>query len=166
MIIKRAHINDLEAILQILEDARCGFKEQGIDQWQRGYPNRDVVKQDIEKQQSYLVFCEGSLCGTFVVTFEHEHNYDIITDGNWRFSGPYAVIHRIAILRSARGRGCARFCMEYIDELVRKADYHVIRCDTHDANQSMKKLLTQNGFVHCGTIQVPDGARNAYEKSI
>lgn len=41
--------------MEIIKQAQCYFKKQGIDQWQNGYPNSTVIKQDIEKKESYVL---------------------------------------------------------------------------------------------------------------
>ena len=35
-------------------EAKEALKEQGIDQWQNGYPNADVIRNDILNNDSYV----------------------------------------------------------------------------------------------------------------
>ena len=49
MIFRKATETDLNAIMNIISQAQNYLKEQGIDQWQNGYPNRQTIKKDIEK---------------------------------------------------------------------------------------------------------------------
>jgi len=44
---------------------------------------------------------------------------------------------------------------------------HSIKIDTHKKNESMKKMLSNNGFKYCGIIYLENGSeRIAYEKII
>ena len=52
---RAAKFDDLSRIMEIIKQAQCYFKKQGIDQWQNGYPNSTVIKQDIEKKESYVL---------------------------------------------------------------------------------------------------------------
>ena len=39
--------NDLNAVMTIINQAKKYFKEQGINQWQDGYPNENSIINDI-----------------------------------------------------------------------------------------------------------------------
>lgn len=66
---RAAKFDDLWRIMEIIKQAQGYFKEQGIDQWQNGYPNPTVIKQDIEKKQSYvLAKNQFSYCGIIYLT--------------------------------------------------------------------------------------------------
>ena len=48
-----------------------------------------------------------------------------------------------------------------------QSDIYSIKVDTHKQNESMKKMLSNNGFQYCGIIFLEDGSeRVAYEKVI
>ena len=40
--------SDVIKIMEIVKQAQEYFKSQGIDQWQNGYPNEEVINNDIE----------------------------------------------------------------------------------------------------------------------
>ena len=40
--------------MDIINQAKAFLKEQGIDQWQTGYPNMEAILGDIEKQRGYF----------------------------------------------------------------------------------------------------------------
>ena len=54
MIIKKAHINDLEGIMSMYSSCVKGMIENNIDQWDDTYPNSNVIKEDI-KAGTYFV---------------------------------------------------------------------------------------------------------------
>ena len=44
--------SDVIKIMEIVKQAQEYFKSQGIDQWQNGYPNEEVINNDIENGES------------------------------------------------------------------------------------------------------------------
>ncbi|WP_455935229.1 hypothetical protein [Haemophilus sp.] len=46
--------SDIPEIMGIIKQAQDYFKEKNIDQWQNGYPNEEVINNDIENEESYV----------------------------------------------------------------------------------------------------------------
>lgn len=156
---------DLPAILAVIEQAKAYLKSRGVDQWQNGYPNAEVIGADIARGRSYVLEWQGRVAGTVAVLPAPEKNYAAIYDGAWRGGEEYAVIHRIAVDGSLKGKGAAGEMLRRIEALCRGQRLGGIRVDTHERNASMRRLLQKTGFFHCGRILLEDGsARVAYEK--
>ena len=49
MEIRLAHPNEIEAIVNVLEEARAFLASSGIHQWQGEYPNKDNIFESFEK---------------------------------------------------------------------------------------------------------------------
>ena len=49
--IRKTAESDLIALMPIFDEARSTIAALGIDQWQNGYPNREVILSDIAKDQ-------------------------------------------------------------------------------------------------------------------
>ena len=45
----------MDRILEIIEKAKIELKKLGLDQWQNGYPNREVIENDIKSGISYVL---------------------------------------------------------------------------------------------------------------
>lgn len=158
---------DIPQIMRIIANAQAYLAEQGIDQWQNGYPDEAIVRDDIEKAYGYVLDEDGRVLAIASLVFDGEPTYDVIFDGAWRESGPYACIHRIAVDASQRGKGTVDSLMQGLERLVVKQGMGSIRVDTHKQNVIMQGMLARNGFVPCGVICLSDGAkREAYEKSL
>ena len=53
--IRRASIADIDAILQVYDEARKYMKEQGnAEQWGDNYPDRSLVENDISLGHCYI----------------------------------------------------------------------------------------------------------------
>lgn len=166
MEIRKSQYSDIDSIMVVVSEAQEYFKNNGIDQWQDGYPNHDSFINDIDNQCSYVLIDNDKIIGTMYFTFDEDPCYRVI-DGNWKTDYQYGVIHRIAVLSSYKGQGLASHMLDYAVKECMSNNIHSIRIDTHIDNLSMQKFLYKNGFELCGTITLESGAsRIALEKII
>lgn len=63
MELRKAKREDLEQIMKLIDNAKCFLKSQGVDQWQNGYPDKDCLEKDIEKEIGYLCMLDGRPAG-------------------------------------------------------------------------------------------------------
>lgn len=161
---RRAKKEDVKDIMIIVKMAQDYFKEQEIDQWQKGYPNEDVIKKDINDDHSYVLTDDGKVVGTTFLSFDGEETYKTIYEGEWLTNGIYAVIHRIAVDRNFKRKGIASEILKGIENKC-KEKVKSIKIDTHKANIAMQRFLQKNNFKQCGIIYLNDGnERIAFEK--
>lgn len=164
---RRSQAQDLVQIMAIIKQAQEYLKSAGIDQWQNGYPNQDIVLQDIKLGNSYVLTKDGEVVGTAVLEFDGDSNYDTIYEGAWLTDGHYGAIHRIAISNYYKGSGFASQIIQAMIDLCQKRGTPSLRVDTHKDNQSMQRMLQKNGFHYCGVIYLADGSpRIAFERVI
>lgn len=166
MYLRKATLEDQDAIMNIVNQAKLYFKNAGINQWQQGYPNEQSLEEDIQKGRSY-VYCDdnNTVCATAALCFGIEPDYNKIYDGKWKSNLDYAAIHRVAVSDNLKGRGIAK---EFVCEMFKICKQHglsSVRIDTHEKNISMQKMLAKSGFEYCGIIYLSQNgdARNAYE---
>ena len=165
---------DLDAVMAIIEEARRSIAALGIDQWQKGSPNRAMLTRDMSLGQGRVVTLEDGIAATFAVVYTGEPTYDRIEDGAWLTPDldadgvcSYIAIHRVAIALAHRGSGIATAIMEYAEGFARILGKGSLRIDTHAGNTVMRRMLEKNGFIHCGTIHLENGdPRVAYEKPL
>lgn len=158
MSIRRATSADLPAIMRIYDIARQTMRDNGnFAQWVNGYPRRELVEDDIDRGESYVITGnDDKPHAVFMFAIGDDPTYRIIEDGNWLNDEPYGVIHRIGSDGQVKGvMGAAtRFALECIAD---------VRIDTHADNAPMQRALTNAGFQRCGTIYCEDGTpRIAY----
>ena len=82
MEIRLAFPNEVDAIMQVMEDAKKCLADAGSDQWQNGYPNADIIIDDIILGQAYVALEEGGLLAYAAVTKSPEAAYEAIYEGN------------------------------------------------------------------------------------
>ncbi|MFR1628448.1 MAG: GNAT family N-acetyltransferase [Thomasclavelia ramosa] len=154
--------NDLTAVMTIINQAKVYFKEQGINQWQDGYPDELTIINDISRHEAYVLEDNGEIVATAMISKELEPSYNYI-EGKWLQDNAYIVVHRIAIRNDQKGKGLAKIIIDEGLKLYPKKPS--IRMDTHDDNLSMQRFLIKYGFEYCGTIYLENKeTRRAYEK--
>ena len=169
MEIRKSTKHDMGDLLSLFDEARSTIATLGINQWQNGYPSREVVEEDIALARSYTVTDEGGiLCGTFVLIEDGEPTYDKIFDGHWQTgddSRNYVAIHRVAVSVRMRGKGISTAIIDHAAARARELGRAALRIDTHHGNVVMRRMLEKHGFAYCGVIYLADGnPRVAYEK--
>lgn len=167
MKIRQAERKDLPKIMEIVGQAQAYFRSAGIDQWQNGYPTEQVFLEDMERSESFVLEEDGEVVGTFMASFREDPTYARIDDGQWLNDGPYAVIHRVAMDNQVKGKGYGGQVVQFMVDRCMESETPVysLRGDTHADNLSMQRLFAKNGYRHCGTIYLADGAkRRAFEK--
>lgn len=166
---RKATKKDLDRVMQIIFDARTRIGKLGIDQWQYGYPTRDIVTEDIALARYYVGEEDGEILSVFAMIDDGEPTYDNIYDGSWLTGDEdkYMAVHRIAVAGNALGRGVASEALRFVAATAISRGFGSIRIDTHEGNVPMRGMLEKNGFVHCGTIYLTDGEKRvAYEKKL
>ena len=153
--------------MDIVKQAQVYFKEQNIDQWQNNYPNEEVINNDIENGESYVMLDENNIIATTVISFTKETSYENILDGKWITNGDYGVIHRIAVDNTQKGKGLSHKIIKYAEDVCRQNKVNSLKVDTHEENIPMQNLLKKNGFKYCGIIYLEDGGKRvAFEKTL
>lgn len=162
---------DVDAMDKIIKDAVRGLGAQGIPQWQKGYPNRELLVADIGNKIGYVLTDHDRVVALCAVTFAEEPAYLHISNGSWLTgdNASYATIHRMAVDAGLRGKGYASLLFSSVEDLAVQKGMESIRIDTHEQNLSMQKALEKSGFIRCGNITLCGGPedgdpRIAYEK--
>lgn len=160
-----ARQEDIPACMAILEDGREFQRAQGFVQWPDGYPPRSAVEEDVRSANGYVLKAEGTVAAYMYIGFDGDPAYPRI-NGAWRFDGPYAVIHRMAIGSAFRGRGLADTAFRLAGALCAARGVRLLRIDTDAQNKRMQRVLERNGFACCGTVIQGGGPRMAFEKQL
>ena len=165
--IRKTTKKDIDRVMVILGEARQSIGKLGIDQWQYGYPTRDIIIDDVSRDFSYVV-CDGDeICATFCLKEDEEPTYKNIYEGSWASAAASYALHRIAICNLKRGKGIADKIIEFIVGKCKNDGITSLKVDTHRGNLPMRRMLEKNGFFYCGIIYLGTGEeRVAYEKAI
>ena len=159
--LRSAKIGEAKLCLSFIEEAKAFQREQGIVQWTEDYPNIETVTRDIEKKRGYLI-CDDEPFGYVCVDFGGEKSYDRV-EGQWKVSGKYGVIHRLAFGEKSRGKGATKAVFPIIKELCRENGAVSIRVDTGSENKLVQHVFEREGFLKVGTLTWPGQLNFVYE---
>lgn len=161
--------DDLSEIMKIIADAKAFLKSSGSPQWQNGYPNEQVILNDIQQQNGYVFIVGNKVAGFAAAIAGIEPTYQKI-DGSWiNNEDPYCTIHRFCFSSNFQGQGFAKIFIANIISLQYAAGIRNFRIDTHRLNVPMQTLVEHNGFNYRGIIQCNDKEdpdRLAYELNL
>lgn len=170
MEIQRGKPAHLAEICQITDQAKERLRALDLDQWQKGYPSREVWEEDLALGRAWVAMEKGAVAAAFTLTREPEPSYQRIR-GAWQSpeGAGYTSLHRLCVGDAWMGRGIAGACLAFALEQAAQAGDTSLRVDTHPGNHPMGRALEKAGFRRCGQIDLVGGPedgdlRIAYER--
>ena len=160
---RKAQSGDLTFIWEIVKGAIQKRKEEGSNQWQDGYPNPDVLKDDIEKEVGYVLLSNQEVVGYCALLINDEPEYENI-EGEWLTNSDFVVFHRVAISKNHLGKGLAKKMFECIEQFALEKNIKSVKADTNHDNGPMIHLFEKTGYTYCGKVYFRGSPRLAYEK--
>ncbi len=56
---RKATEKDLKTATALIEQAKVFLRENGVDQWQTGYPNEEAIAGDLQRGEGYVMEVDG-----------------------------------------------------------------------------------------------------------
>lgn len=163
--LRLGRIGEEALAMEIIAMAKAHLKQQGIDQWQTGYPDLPCIKRDMACGKGYFIVENGSVLGYLCVDFGGEPAYKAL-QGEWRTTEPYVVVHRLAFADSARGKGISQKAFQLVEQLSKGKGIRSFRVDTDADNSKMRYILAKCGFTYRGKIWFDNSEKIAFDKVI
>jgi ribosomal protein S18 acetylase RimI-like enzyme len=154
MEIRRAKTRDLNGIMNLVQSCVSDMEAREIHQWDEIYPDEGTIKNDIRKQQLYLLEDDGCLCGIIALNEVQEPEYKNV---NWKFPGKTLVVHRLAIEPSYQRKGLAKMLMQFAEKRAKEGHYENIRLDAFIHNPASVALYERLGYRMAGTVTFRKG---------
>ena len=150
--IRKATIDDLNQVYDILKMGRELHRKLNINQWTLSFFTYEEIKDIID--EFYLNIIDGSIAGVMYIHIGIDNDYKAI-DGSWlNKDDEYMVIHRVATHSDFYKRGVAKELISYALEEAKKQKIKSVRIDTHPDNLPMQKTIANFNFVKCGIIYI------------
>lgn len=160
---RKATLKELPEIWNIIQDAIKRRKEDGSNQWQDGYPNPDVLQNDINKETGFVLIENNVVIGYCAILINDEPEYDNI-EGKWLTNDDFIVFHRVAIAKTHLGKGFAKVIFKYIEDYARSKNIYSVKADTNFDNLAMISIFEKAGYTYCGEVYFRGSPRKAFEK--
>ena len=160
----KANINDLEEIYTLYQNAIIAMEKDNIHQWDEIYPDKDILKEDITKNQMYIGKTDNKIAVCFVLSEECDEEYK---NGCWKYTDSrFNVIHRLCVNPLFQNQGIAAKTLEYIENLSKSEGYDSIRLDCFTQNPYSKKLYDKAGYSITGYADWRKGRFELREKKL
>lgn len=160
---RKATPSEIPHIWEILQQAIVRRKADGSNQWQDGYPNPEVIQNDMDKGAGFVLTEDETVIGYSAVLINDEPQYAQIK-GKWLTNADFVVVHRVAISEKHLGKGLAQKILKFIEEFARRNKIYSVKADTNFDNLAMMKTFEKSGYTYCGEVYFRGSPRKAYEK--
>lgn len=164
--IRKANLDDLNFISEILNRCRVHLDSQGIPQWVPEYPNEKHVAEDIKRDEAF-VLTVNKIVAAYVVINEHQDpEYSAI---KWNYDGENVfVIHRLAVNPEYQRMGIAKRLMDFAEFYSVQEGKEAIRLDAFTLNKRVLRFYENRGYHNCGETYFPyrKFPFNCYEKRL
>lgn len=167
--IRKAVVQDIDAIMWVVEDGILSLKRQGLPQWQNGFgPSREKILEDIQREEGYIFIAEKKIAGYASLVSGIDPVYTAIEEGFWETKMPekYLSVHRFCVSSSYTGKKIGQTFLQELSLEAKALGYSDVRIDTYPKNMGMQKVILNCGFSERGMVYfpIPEGQRKAYQK--
>ena len=166
--IRIAKINDLDTIWNLLSQGIEKRRVEGSNQWQDGYPNRDIVINDINHEYGLVIENDNKkILGYLAMIDNIEPAYEEII-GDWQSpkGEKYVVFHRLIVDQQNPIKGLATWILKEVENFVSEKGIKSIKVDTNFDNHGMLRVFEKLGYQYCGKVYFRGSERLAFEKII
>lgn len=158
--IRKATFSDIEPILLLTKACANDMIRKGIYQWNEHYPNAEAFKNDIQRNELYVLTNENNIHGSIVISTLMDEEYKAIP---WLTpSDKNIYIHRLAVHPDFQGRGFAQQLMDFAEKFASNHDNISIRLDTFSQNSRNHGFYERRGYVRLGSIYFPKQSEHPF----
>jgi ribosomal protein S18 acetylase RimI-like enzyme len=164
MELESAKLEDLHVIDELFKNAIENMIKNNIFQWDKIYPNTNILKNDILKSQMYKIVLDNTIVSVFVLNQECEEEY---STGNWEYKGKnFMVLHRLCVNNKFQNRGFGTKTMLYMEEYLKNNGIKSMRLDVFSENPIALKLYNKLGYKKTGEANWRKGLFYLFEKKL
>lgn len=133
-----------------------------IPQWDEIYPNREVLLDDIEKEQLYIGCSDNKIASVFVLNNEYDPLY---IEGKWeKPEESYIVLHRLCVSPLFQRGGIGSKTVLAAEDAAKTIGVNAIRLDAFTLNPYAVKMYENLGYKTVGTVEFRKGPFFLMEK--
>lgn len=146
--VRAATAADVEAVVDLLNEAGARLASRGLDQWGVGWMNCQRMLPMIERGQTWLADDDSGV--PFVtVSLSEEPDPDFWTPEEQKT--PALYMNKLA----SRVRGAGEWAMKWALHHASTLGYEVVRLDAWATNTRLHEYYRARGWTHLRTMHVP-----------
>ncbi len=155
----KANHEDITNVIQIVDACRHAMQHEGIFQWDKIYPSRSLIEEDIREGSMYIGQDHGIALGIVSLSEKQEDAYRQV---RWHGSEPALVVHRLCVNPDYQRCGIASQLMDFAENLALQRGYASIRLDAYTGNSKAVTLYERRGYRKAGQVYFPRRALPFY----
>ena len=160
MKIRKAKIIDLEKIMEMYHSCVNGMIANNIDQWDKSYPNYQIIQKDLKEKTYFVAEKDGEIIGGINIDQNQDKTYLKI---NWEDqSNSFLVVHRLAVKKEWWKNKIGKKLMLFAEELTKKRGLRSIRLDTYSGNPKAMRFYLMLGYKELGAINLKPNKNEYY----
>lgn len=163
MTLRLAQARDVQAVEAIFRRAVADMCDRFIFQWDNIYPAVEIVRQDIDNGDMYLL-CDGAKIAGVIVL--NEEQCDEYSQGSWKCNEPAAVVHRLCVDPLHQHKGYGKQAMQLAHIMLKEQGYQSVRLDVFSQNPHALNLYESLGYIQVGSVELRKGLFYLFEKSL
>jgi len=166
MIIRLATLNDIPAVMQLVDEVVPVMRASGNFQWDSTYPNAKVFESDIALNQLWLAEVDGEIGGITAITTDQDAEYAQV---GWDITETAVVTHRLAVSIHHRRQGIGEALLKQAEVVAQNRGIKILRIDTNSNNKATRLLFPKLGYEFAGEISLsfrPNLRFYCYEKTL
>ena len=164
MIYSKANTNQINEVFSVFSAAIINMEKQEIHQWDEIYPDKEIIAEDIARNQMYIGKIDNKITVCFVLSEEYDEEYK---NGKWQWpDARFCVIHRLCVSPDFQNQGIAAETLKYIENLCKSQGYDSIRLDCFTENPYSRKLYEKAGYSVVGYADWRKGRFELREKRL
>ena len=154
----------LDDIFDVYAAAIDAMENEGILQWDDVYPNKEIIAEDIAKNQMFVGMVDDQIAVCFALCEECDPQYQ---NGQWAYpDAKFNVIHRLCVNPKFQHQGIAAQTLNYIENLCKSNGYEAIRIDCFTKNPYAQRLYDKAGYAVTGYADWRKGRFELREKRL
>jgi GNAT superfamily N-acetyltransferase len=151
----KGDIRYFDSACKILDSIKQDFKERNINIYQDGYPNYDIIKNDLENTNQTLLLIDENENVLAQITSTPDELRSIFEENEvqnilnfYKLPDiPYVGLSRLFVHKSLRKHGIATFLINEMEEKYKSEKFIFF---VHIVNKNAMKLYDQLGFKNIG----------------
>ncbi len=152
MKIRKANLEDIDNIMHMYNSCVSGMIDEGINQWDSTYPNKQIILNDIKYSTFFIVEINKEIVAGINIDKNQDNTYKSI---KWYDkSNSFLVVHRLAVKKEYWNKKIGKKLMLFTEELVINNKLNSIRLDTYSGNPKAMEFYTRLGYKKMGSIQL------------
>jgi len=147
--IRKAMIDDLDAIMGILGEIIVEMHGYNNFQWDENYPQVKDFAADIKKGDLFVCVRDTEIVGFICISGDQPLEYGEL---NWSSGEEALVIHRMGVSPNSRNAGIGAELVGFAEEFSRNSGIRYLKTDTYSLNTKAQGLFQKRGYIFVGEM--------------